>query len=251
MSPARTAMHFALLVLCATLCGCSERELPPLADIMLRDVPDMPQQGPVFDARYENDTLCGPVAVSNSLAWLKGGTTEAQQIELVNYLAHYRYMGTRPTVGTNPLGLMHGLEKYLAEQALPYASVSYAGVRDLPEKYLASAPFSIQWLHARLAAQSAIWLNLGWYSQWIPGIYEREGGHWVTLVGFRNGRLVIHDPGPWQELIEPLPMKLRENSIIYEQQWKLAPLIAELEDFPSPRGGRTFIDGAVVLELDN
>ena len=239
--------HALLLAAAITLSACKGPALPVLPDISFAGIPDMPQQGPKFNPRFENETLCAPVAVANSLAWLQGISSLEAQVDMVNRLAGHRYMATSPHIGTSPGGLMHGVQRYLQERNIPYQRLEYAGYRTVPEQYRANEPVSLQWLHSGLTEHSAVWLNLGWYTQVLPGVYRREGGHWVTLAGFEEGGLLLHDPGPWQDQPVPLQITSRRNNVLLGEDWKIAPLVLELPNAPSPGRGQTMIDGAVRL----
>jgi hypothetical protein len=64
----------------------------------------------------------------------------------------------------------------------------------------------------------------------VPGVYHREGGHWVTFAGFRESGLVFHDPGPWQKTPHREQIILRRNQLI-EEEWSVAPLLLEVPLF--------------------
>ncbi len=50
-------------------------------------------------------------------------------------------------------------------------------------------------MQSGLNRRGAVWINVGWYKFNLKtNEYRRVGGHWVTLVGYNKGRLVIYDP---------------------------------------------------------
>jgi len=245
-----TCLAVIARVLLVLLSTCSPTPAPDLADIHLSNIPDLPQLGPQFGSVYASEMLCAPVAVSNSLMWLQDNFSRPDQIALVDKLAHYRYMATSPHQGTGPTGVLFGVEKYLKEFGLEFRRLEYAGIRTVPDRFRAGGKLSLAWLHSGLAPRSAVWLNLGWYSQLAPGVYRREFGHWVTLVGFKDGKLLVHDPGPWQAAPEPLAVVSNKVWLLDAQEWYLAPTVLELSDAPGPGYDYTLLDGAVILTVN-
>jgi len=138
-------------------------------------------------------TFCGPVAVSNSLVWLEKNSSEAYQIELVKKLSSSKYMNTTAQ-GTNVRNLMHGVHQYAIERWGRYGRLEYSGWSKVPNEFHSNLlKPTLNWLINNLHQDGAVWLNIGWYQN-DHGNYERTGGHWVTLVGYENGKLIIHDP---------------------------------------------------------
>lgn len=223
----------------------------PAEDLVLSELPDINQDGPAYADRYNPMTLCAPVAVVNSLLWLGVNQGEAHEIEMVNTLASRDYMRTHHGVGTSPDNVMRGLSRYLEGAGADFRSITYRGWREVSPQFDDGGSLSLDWLIAGLAPGRATWLNIGWYERKFPGYYFRKGGHWVTLAGYRDGGLLVHDPGPWQ--LAPAPLQVREH-----RAWLLRSrfgtsayneVLLELVDSPAAQKGITMIEGAVRFEL--
>lgn len=251
--PWRRIRFTALLSLLAML-SCARPETDTFPDIVLTGIPDLPQQGPDFGLPGDGSTLCAPVAVSNSLSWLLGASSQDDQVALVRRLAGEDYMATLVEIGTPFVDMVRGLERYLDEEGISYRRLEYAGWHRVPPRYRAKEPLSLAWLLRGLSGHSAVWLNLGWYDNALPGYYRRRSGHWVTLVGHRNGRLIIHDPGPWAADVDPQVLETRTvRPLVLRTAYRSlfpAPLLIELVGARSPNEKRAYVDGALILELD-
>lgn len=236
-----------VLLLAFALSACAPAELPSLPNVRLVGVPNLSQDQPLFDPQLYTQTLCAPVAVANSLVWLQGRTDTAYQVAVVNTLAGYRYMLTRPILGTSPQGLLRGVRRYLREQGIEYAALRYAGWREVGQGERDAGMADLRWLHAGLTERGALWLNLGWYRESLPGVYERLGGHWVTAVGYVDGELVVHDPQ--REVPVNLPVTQRGSTAINAAGWRLLEGVLSVPGRPDRPEEVGFIDGAVRLEL--
>jgi len=149
---------------------------------------------------------CGPVAVSNSLAYLAHhgfpsllpkGDDDSSQIDLIRLLASADYINTNPTMGSGPYGILHGVEKYVDEQGYRCASLAYEGWRKVGPYLKASRP-DLNWIKDTiLNPHGVVWLNIGWFIRLDADHYKRSGGHFLTLVGFDSSNpltLLIHNP---------------------------------------------------------
>jgi hypothetical protein len=149
--------------------------------------------------------FCAPTAVSNSLMWLAangyddlrpaGGNKQAQ-ISMIRSLS--RSMRTSPTTGTDTEYVLRGVEAYVTEAGYSIAELSFEGWRPVPSDYEAGEYPVLDDIRTAIAdEQSAVWLNVGWY-KWDEedDSYLRNGGHWVTVVGYDGDDLLIHDPSP-------------------------------------------------------
>jgi hypothetical protein len=149
--------------------------------------------------------FCAPTAVSNSLMWLAAngyddlrpsGANKRAQIAMIRGLAEA--METSPTLGTDAAQLLSGVESYVTEAGYGIAELSYEGWRPVHADYEAGDFPDLDDIRNTIAEeQSAVWLNVGWYT-WDEesGDYLRIGGHWVTVVGYDGDDLLIHDPSP-------------------------------------------------------
>lgn len=165
-------------------------------DSFISEIPDLLQT--LNDAEFTGDgqQFCAPVSVSNSLVWLEGNREQSYQIALVKKLASSEYMNTSEKNGTDVMGVIHGVNKYALERWGNFKTLEYSGWRPSPAAFKSQQKTpTVNWMTQALHRKGAVWLNLGWYSP--EGIdYRRNGGHWVTLVGYENGKLIIHDPSP-------------------------------------------------------
>lgn len=241
----------SLLLFAALLSACVADVQLPAGEQDFTGIPDFDQKGPPYSDRYNAMTLCAPVAVANSLVWFGVGRGEASEVELVNTLASRDYMRTHHGLGTSPDNVMGGLTRYLDEVGVGITSLVYRGWREISPEYSDRQALSLDWLLAGLGPDQAVWLNIGWYERRFPGYYYRLGGHWVTLVGYRDSGLVVHDPGPWQATPEPLMVREHKALLLRTRFGRSAynALLLELVDSPAAKGDITMIEGAVRLDL--
>ncbi|HAV14577.1 MAG TPA: hypothetical protein DCX06_13965 [Opitutae bacterium] len=149
------------------------------------------------DYTQKNSQYCAPVAASNGLIWLSKQKGSKQE-RLIKKLASRRYMDTSDKDGTGTTGVLNGLGKVAKELFGTYSELEYQGWRLHPPQYSKgiSKP-DINWIKDGVSQSSMVLLNVGWYTHDAKkDVYERVGGHWVTLVGFEGEMLVIHDPAP-------------------------------------------------------
>ncbi len=158
---------------------------------------------------------CGPVATSNPLMWLDdhgydeiisdSADRKEDQHDLIEALGSPTYMDTSTDNGTSPYRLLLGLDDYLRDAGLSGYSLLYQGWRTvLPEYHTGMETVDLQWIKREVEGNTAVILNVGWYN-YDSGTdtYTRDGGHWVTLVGYHHDGtsynpdfLVLHDPSP-------------------------------------------------------
>lgn len=158
------------------------------------EIPDLLQTLNTADFAGDGQQFCAPVSVSNSLVWLEGNKDQQYQIDLVHKLSSPAYMNTNTTNGTSVMEVTKGVHKYANERWGRYKNLEYSGWSKVQPEFrsLLKKP-TIDWMTQPLHRKGAAWINLGWYKQ-KGGNYIRTGGHWVTLVGYERGKLVIHDP---------------------------------------------------------
>ena len=171
------------------------------------EIPDFLQTDREAGFANAGSQYCAPTAVSNSLMWLGAngyddlrpeGSEKRAQTEMIRALSGKRFMKTSPAIGTDPAQLLHGVEGYVTAAGYSIAELSYEGWRPVPSDYDAGEfPVLDDIRNAIADDQSAVWLNVGWYTyDEESGHYARTGGHWVTVVGFDGDDLLIHDPAP-------------------------------------------------------
>lgn len=220
------------------------------------EIPDLLQTLNSAGFAGDGQQFCAPVAVSNSLVWLEGNKDEQYQISLVHKLSSSAYMNTNTKNGTSVYEVTEGVHKYATERWGRYKTLQYSGWRKVPMQFRSKQQQpTLAWMTSGLHRKGTVWLNVGWYNQ--NGMdYQRAGGHWVTLVGYEQGKLVIHDPAPRADTsfrnqfisLEPLTGgKLIHNKNITPAQGYFA-----LTDgmYISSKGSVAVIDGAVIFELE-
>ncbi|MCG7954201.1 MAG: peptidase C39 family protein [Candidatus Thiodiazotropha endolucinida] len=121
-----------------------------------------------------------------------------QQLEMISLLASSNYMNTSLVNGTGTTGVLRGVNRIASEMFGGYRLLEYQGWRKHPKKYSTGSRLpDLDRLKSAISSRSAAWLNVGWYRYHRQkNEYRRIGGHWVTLAGFDEDRLVIHDPAP-------------------------------------------------------
>jgi len=200
-----------LLVSCA-----SASEFPAWIDLA-DEVPDLCQTDPDGQFPGNGGTLCGPVAVANSLMCLAnhgfprlrspGATDKDAQIAMVHLLAAAGAMNTVERKGTSPTRLMAGIDKLVNDAGYQVVRLEQQGWRGGTRRFpaLNDTP-SLDWIKAGLSTPGgAVWLNVGWYRTPAgTNEYHRFAGHWVTIVGYGKDRdghedplvIAVHDPAP-------------------------------------------------------
>jgi hypothetical protein len=160
------------------------------------DIPDFTQSDVKGSAAGNGQQYCAPVAVSNSLVWLN--SNKGDQLQLIHQLASGPYMNTSLKNGTGVSGVTRGVARISQELFGGYRFLEYEGWRKHPGQYSTGKKRpSKERLLSAISPKSAAWLNIGWYKRnKANNEYRRIGGHWITLVGVKNGKLVLHDPAP-------------------------------------------------------
>lgn len=160
------------------------------------EIPDLLQTFASANFAGDGQQFCAPVAVSNSLVWFENNKNQEYQIDLVKKLSSSNYMNTNIKNGTNVFGVIRGVHKYAIERWNGYKTLEYSGWSKAPEEFRSHLEKpTLNWMTQALHPKGTVWLNIGWYK--VDGSdYRRTGGHWVTLVGYEQGKLVVHDPAP-------------------------------------------------------
>lgn len=159
------------------------------------------------------EEYCGPTATSNGFTYLaahgypnlfQGDQTAA--LKLVALLGTPDYMGTNG-IGTGPSQVLTGALRYIALKGYSVKSAGYEGWRRLnraTKSYVLAPEVNLDWVRRGIAMpNTVVLLNIGWYTDNGAGTITRNGGHWITAVGYGpNGgqdsdadNFVVHDPG--------------------------------------------------------
>lgn len=171
------------------------------------EVPDFLQTDREAGFAKAGSQFCAPTAVSNSFMWLAengyddlrpSGSAKKAQIALIRALSGPEYMKTSPSIGTDVAQVLAGVEAYVTEAGYTISELSYEGWRPVPEDVAASEYPDLDDIKGYVADErSTVWLNVGWYAYDEESEeYVRNGGHWVTVVGYDHDDLLIHDPSP-------------------------------------------------------
>lgn len=246
----------------------TSKDAPAVFLDLLQSYPHYFQRDTLFGGfEYTGRVYCGPVAVSNALIkFYNSGHTglfddtgdEARnQYELIKLLgsSHYFNTGNR---GTGPYSISKGLERFFNDRNISGVNIKYQGWRTVPLRFSESntAP-DINEMKNALRNNQAVLLNFGWYRyDKVNNVYERTGGHWVTLAGYgHDGKgespssLVIRDPG----------RRNRPESYVAIEQINSGTLKGSLGGLPADAQGyyrfrhtrRRYgiIDGIVIVEM--
>ncbi len=162
----------------------------------INEIPDFTQSHITGSQHGHGSEYCAPVAVSNSLMWMTNSRSD--QADLVKLLASSRYMNTDIWRGTTTIDFLRGVDAIAMDLFGGYRSLEYQGWKKHPVQFSTGTKVpDIRWITDGVSKDSTVWLNVGWYQyDWLNDTYYRVGGHWVTLVGYDAGILIIHDPAP-------------------------------------------------------
>ncbi|MFC3116728.1 C39 family peptidase [Cellvibrio fontiphilus] len=218
------------------------------------EIPDLLQTLNKAGFAGDGQQFCAPVAVSNSLVWLEDNKDEQYQIELVHKLSSAAYMNTNTNNGTSVYEVAQGVHKYATERWGSYKTLQYSGWRPVAKQFRSGQQPTVDWMTSALHRKGAVWLNVGWYNR-NGTDYQRAGGHWVTLVGYEQGKLIIHDPAPRAGqsfsnqyiTLEPIS----GGKLIHKQRITPAQGYFVIADgmYTSSKGSLAVLDGAVKFEL--
>jgi len=146
-----------------------------------------PSGMPDFD-QYQDEWIayCGPVAVANCLWWYNAVPKGWSPPQLIDTLA--RYLHTNPDWGTYVDTMQMGLTQYFID----YGFDLYEHTYYQPDFYE---------MEDSLKECQDIILLLGFY-QWDPQyqVYDRIGGHFVTMAGVSSGSLKVALSDPARDM---------------------------------------------------
>ncbi len=154
------------------------------------------------------------------------------QADLVKALASRRYMNTDVSRGTKTTNLLNGVHAIAIDMFGAYQSLAYQGWKPHPARYSSGITTpDIDWITQGIANDSSVWLNVGWYKHDREAdLYYRVGGHWVTLVGYDDNVLIIHDPAPRAGLTFA-------NEFVHVSAIKSGILTGSIAGLPRPASG--------------
>ena len=170
-------------------------------------IPDFLQTDREAGFANAGSQFCAPTAVSNALMWLAAhgygdlrpeGNAKRAQIAMIKTLSGREYMKTSPSTGTDAAQVIAGVASYVEDAGYTIEELTYEGWRPAPDELTSGEFPSLDDIKTTIAsARGAVWLNVGWYSyDEDDDAYTRNGGHWVTVVGYDHDDLLIHDPSP-------------------------------------------------------
>ena len=202
-------MRHALVLTLVVLVGVPVFGQPAESDDKADATPDFLQTDPGSGFAESGSQFCAPASVSNSLMYLadhgygklrpQAKTAKEAQAQIIRTLGSSEYMNTNPSIGTSPSEVTLGVRKYLQEHGCAIERLEYQGWRPGPDGNEAEHHHpDLRALKQVLAnPRGAVWLNVGWYTHDAESDeYARDGGHWVTAVGYRGDTLLVHDPSP-------------------------------------------------------
>ena len=138
--------------------------------------------------------------------------------ELIERLAYC--MGTDPEMGTDVHRMEECIDKWLVEAGLD--GELYEHTVKMPEfKYIVE----------EVEKSQDVILLLGFWVEIKPGVWERWGGHYVTVAGVnpKNQAIAISDPG-FDQIPAASPTEHNNAKIVSHDIWPVKP------DSPSPGG---------------
>jgi len=241
----------------------------PIASIGLIDsIPDYYQRDRAFGGFPRNGVVyCGPVAVSNSLMWLsqkgygnltlQSGDKEKDQHALIKKLGSPDFINTR-NGGSSANQICNGVYSYLHQCGYKNAQIKYRGWRLVRYRFYDGTEVpTMEWIKKVISENNGVWLNIGWYRYNKKNdTYTREGGHWVTLVGYGHDNkgsnpnaLIIHDPDTRHRFNEYIvPEKIGRGKI--DGNFRGLPRNAKgYLRYQATRSQFGIIDGAIVLDM--
>jgi hypothetical protein len=209
----RSSLSVCILVLGLSLCVFGQVRAParPASHAsVVKAMPDFCQLEQRFGRLPGGGSqYCAPVAVSNALVWFHEHgfpnlapvrqCTPRIQFEVIKNLGSKRYMQTDMETGTSPLETMQGLERYVQDRGYDI-TIEWKGWRE-GGKFASADPIpNPDWLVKNSRGSSNVVVSVGWYTYHRKKkMYERLGGHYVTLVGVetkdkKHPVMYIHNP---------------------------------------------------------
>jgi hypothetical protein len=195
--------------------GTAQLKMPYCTDYFvdnIDEIPDIYQEDDYLNLNGGGTYHCGPSSASNIVVWLyengftnlSTGTQSEALKNVVNNLSQSEYMDTEGVGATDPVNLVSGLDKYLTDRGYNVTAMEFQGWKNVADKYDTNVTVpELDWIKEGTRDYSGVLLHLGWYNHYsATDRYRRNGGHWVTVVGYGKDSegntnpnfLIIHDP---------------------------------------------------------
>lgn len=224
-------------------------------------------------------SCCGPVAISNSMFALATlgypelvpslDSPEESHWELARRLAGDDYTAAGSRRGTNVSRMIRGARRHVTEQGYR-ASFAFQGWRTVAQEYRQGKYPEPLWIARNLEGPRAVWINIGWYRyDEATDTYDRQGGHWVTVVGCgidADGNedaniLIIYDPSPrsgYQRRADYVRWDRLDSGRLSGPSWvpddpEMARGLLRLSgglEINTRRGDTALLDGVLVMTLE-
>ena len=181
--------------------------LPEQYTDKVQSMPDLCQTDEAFASLpYRGKYWCCPTALANALVAMdqrgyenllaSDVTCKEDQLALLSELGGMQYLRTGKS-GTGPLAAMHGLRQFVNSRGYQIR-IQWQGWRRGGE-FARADLVDRRWIAEGVLGDSNVVLNVGWYKhEPDQDLYSRIGGHYVTLVGYRNDAgdtlYLVHDP---------------------------------------------------------
>lgn len=136
------------------------------------------------DLKQNDEFSCAPVSATNAIIGIEKNCTSNAR-KLANLLAINFKTDENGTTSQN---LCTGLEKYFKEKGQTI-KIDYQGYRDVDKKYKTAGLPDMTKIKKAVEEGKAVLLNLGIYKK-SDGIYTRQYGHFVNVVGCGSNGIV-------------------------------------------------------------
>jgi len=163
-------------------------------------------------------------------------------------------MKTSIKSGTKPKNIVAGLEHFVHDKGY-YIKIETMGWRS-KAKRIGKIP-RLSWIKKSSIGNSNVVLNIGWYKyDYDSNTYQRTNGHYVTVVGFNEKTIYIHDPakrdGLMKKTLQCTVQSLRPNSQLKLKSGKSISSngFFELKCLNIKRGNDlAIVDGAIAFKI--
>lgn len=242
----------------------------------MNQIPDFKQLSPEFP---DNGVYyCGPVSCSNALLYLsKNGyprlCENKTRIELIKELA--RLFKTNSDSGSVVQKVCEGLDKYITDKGYKIKRLEFQGFRPVEKYHSGVTPPDLNQIKKAIEKKGLVMLYMGEHKPPVTEngktIYQRNDGHWVTLVGhsfdgtkYDPNCLIVHDPyaksnskinNNFLKLVEipegELRMASGDRESMDPQDAKGYYKVTEGIEYSDPAKETIILNGAIILELED